>query len=222
MLAAAAQAFADLLTPPFRVVLLKTLGLTAALLVVAFIGFEALLGGLLTLSYVWLEIVIQTVAGGLVLFGLWFLVPPITSLVATLFLDEIAETVERERYPDDPPGRSLPVLPALALSLRFFALVVAVNALALLFLLVPGVNLVAFLVANGYLLGREYFELAAMRHRPVAEARALRERHALTVFLAGLMIAGVLAVPLLNLAAPLFATAFMVHVHKRVALRPAP
>jgi len=222
MLAAAAQAFADLLTPPFRVVLLKTLGLTAALLVVAFIGFEALLGGLLTLSYVWLEIVIQTVAGGLVLFGLWFLVPPITSLVATLFLDEIAETVERERYPDDPPGRSLPVLPALALSLRFFALVVAVNALALLFLLVPGVNLVAFLVANGYLLGREYFELAAMRHRPVAEARALRERHALTVFLAGLVIAGVLAVPLLNLAAPLFATAFMVHVHKRVALRPAP
>jgi CysZ protein len=85
---------------------------------------------------------------------------------------------------------------------------------------VPGVNIAAFFLVNGYLLGREYFEAAAMRFRPPEEARALRRRHGVTVFLAGLIVALVLAVPILNLVTPLFATAFMAHLHKRLAARP--
>jgi CysZ protein len=219
MFAAAVQAFADLFTPPFRRTLLKTLGLTITLLVLAFVALETLLGDVLTLSYAWLEALIQIVAGFGVFIGMIFLVPPITSLVASFFLDEIAATVERTRYPADPPGRALPVVPSLLLSLRFFALVALVNVIALVFLLVPGFNLFAFFVANGYLLGREYFELAAFRHLPVEEARALRRRNALTVFLGGLMIAAFLAVPILNLSAPLFATAFRVRVFKGLAPR---
>jgi CysZ protein len=87
--------------------------------------------------------------------------------------------------------------------------------LALLVFLIPGVNLTVFFVANGYLLGREYFEFAAMRHLPINEAKALRRKNGMTVFVGGLIIAGVMAIPLVNLLTPLFATAFMVHIYKR-------
>ncbi len=66
------------------------------------------------------------------------------------------------------------------------------------------------------LLGREFFEFAAMRHRPPAEARAFRQAHSGTVFLSGLAIAGFLAVPFLNLLTPIFATVMMVHLNKRL------
>jgi len=92
-------------------------------------------------------------------------------------------------------------------------------SLALFLLLIPGVNLVAFYLGNGYLLGREYFELAAMRHLPPAEAKKLRQANRLTILLSGLIIAGLASVPILNLVTPLFATAFMVHVYKDLARR---
>ena len=73
-----------------------------------------------------------------------------------------------------------------------------------------------FFVATAWLLGRQYFELAAMRFHPVAEAKTLRRRHQATVFAAGLFIAGFVSIPVLNLATSLFGTALMVHVYKRV------
>src|SRR5690606_29791697 len=121
-----------------------------------------------------------------------------------IFLDDVAEAVERESYPQDPPGEAVPILPAILLSLKFFGVVILGNVVALFLLLVPGVNLIAFFVVNAYLLGREFFEFAAMRFRSEAEAKELRRRHAGTVFLAGFLIAAFLAVPLLNLLTPLF------------------
>ena len=84
-------------------------------------------------------------------------------------------------------------------------------------MLFAGAGFIAFLVATAWLLGREYFELAAMRFRPPREAKALRKRHATTVFVAGLIIAAFVSIPIVNLATPLFAMAKMVHVHKRMS-----
>ena len=55
-----------------------------------------------------------------------------------------------------------------------------------------------------------------MRFMGPAAARALRREKGLTVFLAGLVVAGFVAIPIVNLATPLFATAFMVHIVKRM------
>jgi CysZ protein len=101
--------------------------------------------------------------------------------------------------------------------LRCAGLSILVNLIALILLFAPGVNVVVFLAANGYLLGREYFELAAMRYRSFEEARAMRRRFGLTIFFAGFLIACFVAVPVLNLCTPLFATAFMTRLHKRLA-----
>ena len=89
------------------------------------------------------------------------------------------------------------------------------------FLLFAGLGLVIMFVATAYLLGREYFQLAAMRFRPPAEAKAMRRANRGTVFLAGLFIAAFVSIPIVNLATPLFAMAFMVHMHKRLSQRRA-
>ena len=72
---------------------------------------------------------------------------------------------------------------------------------------------------NGYLLGREYFELVSLRHLDVEAARRLQKRFRFRIFMAGLVIAAFATVPILNLFAPLFATAFMVHTSKRIGLK---
>jgi CysZ protein len=218
MLVAAGQAFQELFTPPFRSVLLKCVGFTIGLLVLLVIGIEW------TFSHFvqwpgWIETTIEWLGGLALVVGSIFLIPPVTSLIAGLYLDDIAGEVERVRYPSDPPGKELPTLQAIALALKFFVLVLAVNILALFLLLVPGVNLIAFYLGNGYLLGREYFELAAMRHVTQEEARALRKANRLTILSSGLIIAGLASMPILNLITPLFATAFMVHVYKDIARR---
>jgi CysZ protein len=213
MLAAAGQAFQELFTPPFRAVLWKCVGFTIGLLIVLIVAVEW------TFSHFvqwpgWIETAIEWLGGLALVVGSIFLIPPVTSLIAGLYLDDIAAEVERAAYPSDPPGKELATLPAIALALKFFLVVLAVNILALFLLLIPGVNLIAFYLGNGYLLGREYFELAAMRHMPPGEAKQLRKANRVTVLMCGLIIAVVASVPILNLITPLFATAFMVRIFK--------
>ena len=148
-----------------------------------------------------------------------YLIPPVSMLVAGFFLDDVAARVERESYPGDPPGTPLPAATALAESGRFALTALGVNLLALLFFFIPGVNIAAFFVANTYLLGREYFALAAGRFRPRADVLALYGRRRPTVLLAGALLAGMALVPVVNLLTPLFGTTLMVHVHKRLAAR---
>ena len=84
-------------------------------------------------------------------------------------------------------------------------------------IVVAGAGLLVFFIATAWLLGREYFELAAMRFRSPAEAKAMRRDNAAIIFTAGLIIAAFVSIPIVNLATPLFGTALMVHLHKRLA-----
>ncbi|MFK8253722.1 sulfate transporter family protein [Ancylobacter terrae] len=221
MLDAALRAFAQTFSPEFRRVLLRSIGLAIGLIIVLGIVAHTALTHFVQLSYGWAELLLNIVAVLGILVGGVFLVPPVTSLIAGLFLDDVAEQVERTDFPGEPVGEALPVARSIFLAIKFFGVVVAVNILALLLLLVPGVNLVVFYVANGYLLGREYFQLAAMRYRSEDAARALRRQHAVSIFIAGLIIALVVSIPILNLVTPVFATLFMVRLHKKLTRPPA-
>jgi uncharacterized protein involved in cysteine biosynthesis len=152
-----------------------------------------------------------------VIVGVIFLMPAVTALVASFFVDEIAEHVERADYPEQPIGAPLPVFRGIAEGLKTAGLSLIVYLCALPFLLLAGLGAVLFFVATAYLLSREYFHLAAMRYHPAPEAKALRRRHAAAVFFAGLPIAAFVSIPVVNLATPLFATALMVHLHKRLS-----
>ena len=209
------QAFAQTFSPSLRRILLKSVALAVLLLLVLGVILQMLLIGLTSLPQPF-EMALAIATGLGIFAGAIYLMGPISSLIAALFVDEVAGEVERTSFPADPVGRPLPIATSLLLSVKFFGLVLLVNFFALLLLLIPGINIAAFFVANGYLLGREYFELAAMRYRPVEEAKALRREHSVRVFLAGLAIAGVVVVPFLNLITPIFATTLMVRMHKRL------
>ncbi|MEM6711663.1 MAG: sulfate transporter family protein [Pseudomonadota bacterium] len=206
----------DVLSPAFRGVLFKSLGLTILALVASWFGLSWVIDTYVVLERGWLDDTVQILSGIALFVGAVFLVVPVTALVASLFLDDIAQLVERTHYANDRAGKPLPTFIALREALGFFVLVVVVNLGALLLLLVPGINAVIFILANGYLLGREYFELAALRFKPKPQVKALRRANGGQVFLAGLMIAGCVAIPIVNLLTPLFATSLMVHLNKRL------
>jgi len=231
MIDAAVKALAQMFSPPFRWVLLKSSGLALALVVLIAIALHRLLVWLATAGANWTEnafgvsapaplsilLWILSIAAGLgIIVASVFLMPAVTALVGSFFVDDIALEVERTHYPAEPVGRPLPLLRALVEGLKTALLAVLVYLIAVPFLIFAGFGAVIFFLASAYLLSREYFELAAMRHQPVAEAKRLRKMHRSTVFLAGMFIAAFVSIPIVNLATPLFAMAFMVHVHHRI------
>jgi len=230
ILDAAGLALRNLFAPETRSVLWKVIGLTLIVLVgiwfalrETFIAYampwvDALIPG--TPEWAgWLTFIFGIFASIGLALALALLLSTVTAIIAGLFLDDVAEVIEKRDYPADRPGTSMPLGEAMLSSLKFFGIVVVGNIVALLLLLVPGVNIVAFFLVNGYLLGREFFEFAAMRFRSPDEARLFRSRHAGTVFVAGLVIAAFLAIPFVNLLTPLFAAGLMVHLHKMLSKR---
>ncbi|WP_137133424.1 sulfate transporter family protein [Rhizobium sp. FKY42] len=167
----------------------------------------------------WLTFIFAIAAGIGLALGLALVIAPITALIAGLFLDDVAEVVEKRDYPGDPEGAALPLGRAMWESVQFLGVVIVGNLIALFLLFIPGVNLVAFFLVNGYLLGREFFEFAAMRFRTPLEAKAFRQKHKASVFMAGLLIAAFLSIPFVNLLTPLFAAGLMVHLHKAISRR---
>lgn len=221
MLSAATTAFNQIFSEPFRAVFWKAIGLTFLLLVAMWAALQGLAVYFVALPWPGIETAVAFLTGFALLIGLGFVIAPVTSLFAGLFLDDIADVVEQTNYPQHPPGQAMPIIASVAMSIRFFGLVVLVNLFALPLVLFLGFGFLIFFVANGYLLGREYFEMAALRFSDKPSVTAMRQRHGPRIFIAGLLIAGFMAVPLLNILTPLFATAFMVHMHKRIAARDA-
>jgi uncharacterized protein involved in cysteine biosynthesis len=235
MLDAAAKALSQMVSPPFRSVLLKSIGLALLLIVLIGIGLHRAFAWLAEHGGLWAETAVGaawhwgigwvtwmlSIAASLgIIAGGVFLMPAVTAFVASFFVDEIAEHVERAHYPAGPAGRPLPFFRAMLEGGKTALLAVAVYVCAVPFLLFAGLGLVMLFIAAAYLLGREYFELAAMRFRPVADAKAFRKAHRSSVFAAGLLIAAFVSIPLLNLATPLFGMALMVHMHKKLSRAP--
>ncbi len=231
MLQAAIDAITQMLSPPLRTVLWKSIGLALALIIMVSIALDRAIVWLVGAGSTWGETalgphanlpigalawVLSIAAGFGILVGGIMLMPAVTSFVASFFADEIADVVERAHYPADPPGKALPLWLAVVEGSKTALLAVVVYLCAAVLLLFVGLGVVIYFLATAWLLGRIYFELAAMRFHPPPEAKALRKRNATTVYIGGLLIAVFVSIPVVNLATPLFATALMVHVHKRL------
>jgi uncharacterized protein involved in cysteine biosynthesis len=232
MLDDAAKALNQMLSPQLRAVLWKSIGLGLALIVAAGVALDRLIVWLVGAGSQSVETTfgphahapvtvvswLLSIAAGLgIVVGSVMLMPAVTAFVASFFADQIAEEVERVHYPNDRPGVALPLWLAVLEGGKTALLAVLVYICATPFLLFAGFGAILFFLATAWLLGREYFELAAMRFRPPIEAKALRKRNAGTVYGAGLLIAAFVSIPIINLATPLFAMPLMVHVHKRLA-----
>jgi CysZ protein len=162
----------------------------------------------------WLGIGAEALASVAVVLAAVILAPIVTMIAGGILLDVAAERVEKACFPEDPPGQGLTLAKSVAASARIAALALPLNLLALPLLFVPILGVVVYWVVNGFLLGREYFSLAALRFRTWDEAKALRGRNWGLVFIAGLALAVWMSIPILNALAPLFGIALMVRLHK--------
>lgn len=211
----AVRAFGDLFSPEFRSVLYKALALTAALFIAVLLIAELLIASLTHFSWPWADRLLEVGTGLVLLVAFFFLMSPVTAAFAGLFLDQIAQKVEERHYPRDPRGMPLPVGKAILMAIQFFIVVLVVN-LAVLPMVFIGFGVFVLVAANAYLIGREYFDMVAMRHMPLEEARILRRENSIMIFVAALLPAFISLVPLVNLAVPLFATAYFTHLFKSV------
>ena len=154
-------------------------------------------------------------AGGLgvslVLVTGWFAFPLVVTAAAGLFLEPLADRIERMHYPELPAARNMSIREQTVASLRTLARTLGWNLLGFPFYFIPFVNVVAYAVINGFLLSREYFQIVALRHMPLPEAKALYRRHRFSMWRGGLVLTGIFLIPVVNMVAPLLATAWMVH-----------
>jgi CysZ protein len=236
MLEDAFNAFADLLYPPLRAVLIKSVLLALAIIAAIGIALQRVLASLAASGADWAEKasgfaphsawaalawILSMMASLGILTGAVFLMPAVTNVIGSFFVDDVGDVIERRDFPADVPGRALPLSTAVIEGIKFGLLSLVVYVVALPFVLFAGFGFLIVFVANSYLLGRNFFELAAMRFYPPLEAKLLRRRHAGCVFLGGMLIALFVSVPILNLATPVFAMALMVRLHKRAVGRSA-
>ena len=207
--------------PRFRRVLFLGIALTVALLVGAYAGllwiidfiagpdayFDVLgrvewLGDLLSLSSFIFMLVLS-----------FFLMIPVASAITSMFLDEVAQAVEDRHYPHLPEQAGVPFTDALRDTVSFLGILITANVVAfVLYALVPPAAPIIFFGLNGFLLGREYFQLAAMRRIGRTAAKELRRRHLPTIWAAGVLMAIPLVVPILNLVIPILGAATFTHI----------
>ena len=100
---------------------------------------------------------------------------------------------------------------SVGVALSYTGALLLVNVLLLTLLFIPPIYAVAWIILNGYLLGREYVELVALRRLSPRDVKVLRRRHRAEGTLTGAIAAFFMTIPLLNLIVPVFTAALTVH-----------
>lgn len=220
------KALGQLGDPRFRKVLFLGIGLTFALLVAAYagllwvfdlIGAEEFLAETLG-EVTWIGQLLSGASFLLMIVLTVFLMVPVASAITSMFLDEVAQAVEDRHYPDLPAAKSVPFGDALRDTLSFLGILITANILAfIVYAMFPPFSMFIFWALNGFLLGREYFQLAAMRRVGRQGAKDLRRKHAATIWLAGTLMAVPLSVPLVNLLIPIMGAATFTHLYHQLS-----
>lgn len=214
----------------FRRVLLLGLGLTVALLVGLYAGWLVLVDvlddGPLVLPYIgevtWIGSLLSWGGLGVIIVMSIFLMIPVASAITSFFLEDVADAVEAKHYPSLLPAPKVSFFDALSDTALFFFVLVGANIVALFaYAFLPFLALPIFYALNGYLLGREYFTIAAMRREGRAGAKAMRRRHSGQIWIAGILMALPLTIPVMNLFIPILGAATFTHLYHRLAQTPS-
>jgi len=219
------KAVAQLPDRRFRRVLLLGVGLTIALLVATYAAIlwliAALTGDTMTIPGVgevtWVGDLLGWGSLGIMIVMSVFLMVPVASVITSLFLDDVAHAVEERHYPHLPPVRRQPFWEGLRDTVNFLGVLIGANLVAFFaYAIVPFLAVPIFFALNGFLLGREYFQIAAMRRLGRAGAKELRARHNGAIWIAGCLMVVPLSMPLINLIVPVLGAATFTHLFHRL------
>lgn len=220
-------ALSQLGDPRFRRVLFLGIGLTVALLIAAYAGLLSLLQWFGAYEVVaeftgnasWVGGLINLTSLFLILFMSIFLMVPVASAITSMFLDQVADAVEERHYPYLSRAPRVPFGEAFKDTINFLGVLIGANIIAGIVALVflPFAPFI-FWALNGFLLGREYFTLVAMRRVGRADAKTLRRENSGTVWAAGVLMAIPLSIPLVNLLVPIMGAATFTHIFHKLEL----
>ena len=147
---------------------------------------------------------------------IYLVFPAISTMFMGLFLDDVVDAVEDKHYSGSKASRKASGYESFMITFKMGLWVIFLNILALPFyilLLFTAIGpFILFLILNSYLLGREYFNLIAVRHFLPEDAEKFRRMKGDKVSLTGGVITLLYIVPFVNLAAPIIGSAMMVHV----------
>ncbi len=216
------RSWQQLLHPKFRGVMLTAVGAAAATLVILTMALNAYWPESYSVGWEWLDEFGDWIASAgfwaVVTVGSYFLFPGIVTMVMSVLADQIATAVEEEYYPNRPGTRKVPISDVLWSATKLTILMVTINLLAavpylILFFFTASTGALALFIAiNGYLLGREYYEMVAIRHVNQRAVTTSRIANSGKIFIAGALIAGMFLVPFLNILAPIIGAAMMTHI----------
>ncbi len=211
--------------PRFRKVLFLGIGLTLALLCAVYAIVFWLVGWLvpdsLSLPLIgeitWVDDLTSWASLVLMMVLSVFLMVPVASAFTSIFLDDVADAVEEVHYPGLPAAPRLTFAQGLRDGLGFLGVLIGANLLALVaYVIMPPAAPVIFYLLNGFLLGREYFQLIAIRRLGRQGAKLARRRHAAAIWVSGTLMAVPLTVPIVNLLVPVLGAATFTHLYHRL------
>ena len=218
------KALSQLSDPKFQKVLWRSIFIAIALLLFPFLGITGFLDWILpeTVTLPWLgELSIHggllSLAGLITIFVLSFLMFPVATLIIGLFLEEISDAVEARYYPNLPAVKRLNIIPVMIDAFQFIGIMILANIAALLaYVIVPVFALFIFWALNGYLMGREYFQLVAARRIGMKQAKRLRKKYYSQIWIAGILVAIPLSIPIVNIIVPILGIAVFTHQFHRL------
>jgi CysZ protein len=217
MLSSAAAALGQMFDRKFQGVLWLGVGATFALFVILTIVLQWSVAYVPNFGLSWVRDAVAIISQFLLVIVFIFMGAPVAQLFASIFLDRVADAVEAKHYPGPKPDGAT-FWGLLGAGLVFTAISTVLNLLAIPLQFASfGLGAIVVLFVNGYLTGRTFFELAALRHMPAREARTLRRRHRVRLFIGGVLISLPAMIPFLNFFVPLFGAAMMTHEYNKLS-----
>ena len=152
----------------------------------------------------------------------WLLFPTLASFFITVFLEDIVEAVESRYYPNTLLEKINNPSATFVISLRFTVIALFLNILAIPFyfftIWFPPLGIFVFYCLNSYLLGREYFELVALRHIKLKDISSIRQSNSWQLFLFGSVTTFLFTIPIINFLAPILGVAGMTHFFRKLPI----
>jgi CysZ protein len=218
MLSSAASALGQMFDRKFRGVLWLGVAGTVALFFALLFLLRWAVHYVPNFGLHWVQDAVAIISTFLLTIAFIFMGAPVAQAFASIFIDRVAGTVEAKHYPQTKQGGGATFWGLLLAGLSFTAISLVLNLLAFpLQIASAGIGTVVVLFVNGYLTGRTFFELAALRHMSARDAKALRRHHRVRLFLGGALISLLAMIPLLNFFVPLFGAAMMTHEYNKLA-----
>jgi CysZ protein len=215
MIRAYSKAIAQLSDPKIRAIIWKSVAGTILGFIFLIIAVGWALANTALFEIAWVETAVDIFGGLATAIIAIVLFPGIVGALVSVLLEDVADAVEARHYPGLGTPLEMGWGTLITTSLRLILLTVVLNLLFLPLYLIPGINIAVYYGVNGVLLGREYFEVVALRRLSPSDVAVLKKRHRSSIWVMGAATAFLFTIPVVNMVAPVLGTAAMVHFFHR-------